>query len=280
MFDAASSIPIKLTKRAALKAGLGGMKNFLFNDVQRLIGWQYERHIDELSGVQVTKLARSEVRSDLKSDVRKKSLAITGSQKKIVRSKRSEYRLAPMPKDSVAPAWADRLVKKIRKNAHPTAVFVDAEDWGNLSTSQKQEYFFVALSRSEARIIVYNERGQTRDKDLAALLKLERVQRTDRDLDQAVGIFARSHVPTVHLSKQVLPSRTSIGSLRKRVSFFKMKSDKSGSLATALLWAISGGEDIRMPGVRQEDGFWTVEESLLDSLQRIYDNNFVIAVAA
>jgi nucleoside-diphosphate-sugar epimerase/MoaA/NifB/PqqE/SkfB family radical SAM enzyme/broad specificity phosphatase PhoE/LmbE family N-acetylglucosaminyl deacetylase len=172
------------------------------------------------------------------------------------------------------------IVRAVQRNAQPATVFVDAGDWGNLSEAQKREYFFVALSRAEARIVVYNERGQVQDKALAALLKLERVQRTERSLDQAISVFARPNVPAIHLSKQVLPSQTSVGSLRKRVAFFKTHSDKSGTLATALLWAISGGEGVRMLGVRQEDGFWTVEESLLDSLQRIYDNNFVIAVAA
>ncbi len=171
-------------------------------------------------------------------------------------------------------------VKNLKSNVQPATVFVDAEDWENLSDAQKQEYFFVALSKPETRIIVYNERGQGRDANLAAFLKLERVQRTERDLDQAVSAFARPNVPTIHLSRQVMPSPVAVGSLRKRVSFFKMNSEKSGTLATALLWAVSGGEDSRVPGVRQDHGFWTVHESLLESLQRVFDNNFVIAVAA
>lgn len=175
---------------------------------------------------------------------------------------------------------SDVIVWRIQQNMQPAVAFVDAEDFAHLSWAQKEEYFFVALSNKAVRVVVYNERGQVQDRELAALLKLDRVERTDRDLVQAVGIFSRLNVPTIHLSKHVLPSRTSIGSLRKRVSFFKTNSDKSGTLATALLWAISGGEDIRMPGIRQEDGFWTVEESLLDSLQRTYDNNFVISIAA
>ena len=173
-----------------------------------------------------------------------------------------------------------RQVQSIRKNALPATVFVDAEDFPSFSSAQKQEYLLVALSRSETRIIVYNERGQVRDRELAALLKLDHVERTDRDLGQAVGTFSRSNVPAIHLSKHVLPSQTLVGSLRKKVAFFKANGNKSGTLATALLWAISGGETVHFSGVKEENGFWTVEESLLDALQRTYDNNFVIAVAA
>ncbi len=214
------------------------------------------------------------------------AIGFNGSPKRVpsnrspnrVPRERSETRMETIPGVSTGPS--DQIIQNVRRNTQPVTVFLDAEDWGSLSEAQKQEYLFVALSRSETRIIVYNENGQVHDEELAALLKLERVTRTERNLDQAVNVFSRFHVPTVHLSKQVLPSRTSIGSLRKRVSFFKMNSDKSGSLAMALLWAISGGEDIRMPEVRQEGGFWTVEESLLDALQRTYDNNFIVAIAA
>ena len=181
---------------------------------------------------------------------------------------------------SMAKAQAERMVQSIRKNALPATVFVDAEDFPSFSSAQKQEYLLVALSRSETRIIVYNERGQVRDRELAALLKLDHVERTDRDLGQAVGTFSRSNVPAIHLSKHVLPSQTLVGSLRKKVAFFKANGNKSGTLATALLWAISGGETVHFSGVKEENGFWTVEESLLDALQRTYDNNFVIAVAA
>jgi len=51
-------------------------------------------------------------------------------------------------------------------------------------------------------------------------------------------------------------------------------------LATALLWAISGGENARFRGVREQSGFWTVEEARLDAVQRTCDNNFVINIAA
>jgi nucleoside-diphosphate-sugar epimerase/transketolase/MoaA/NifB/PqqE/SkfB family radical SAM enzyme/LmbE family N-acetylglucosaminyl deacetylase/glycosyltransferase involved in cell wall biosynthesis/8-oxo-dGTP pyrophosphatase MutT (NUDIX family) len=173
-----------------------------------------------------------------------------------------------------------QIIRKIKNNTQPTTVFLDAADFPNLSEMQKREYFFVALSRSETRIIVYNENGQVHDKDLAALLKLDRVERTVWGLDQTVRRFANPHVSAIQLSKDILPSSTEIQSLRNRVAFFKTIGDKSGTLATALLWAISGGEKVHMAGVREEDGFWTVEESLLDALQRTYDNNFVIAVAA
>ena len=181
--------------------------------------------------------------------------------------------------DGIGPK-AIRIVQSIRMDTQPATVFVNAEDFPSLSPAQKQEYLFVALSRSGLRVVVYNERGQVQDRELAALLKLDHVERTDRDLGQAVGTFSRSNVPAIHLSKHVLPSQTLVGSLRRKVAFFKANGSKSGTLATALLWAISGGETVHFSGVKEENGFWTVEETLLDSLQRTYDNNFVIAVAA
>jgi MoaA/NifB/PqqE/SkfB family radical SAM enzyme/adenine/guanine phosphoribosyltransferase-like PRPP-binding protein len=175
---------------------------------------------------------------------------------------------------------ADRIIRMVMKSAQPATVFVNAEDFQNLSVAQKREYLIMALSNKSLRVVVYNERGQVQDRELAALLKLDHVERTDRDLGQAVGTFSRSNVPAIHLSKNVLPSQTLVGSLRRKVAFFKANGSKSGTLATALLWAISGGETVHFSGVKEEDGFWTVEETLLDSLQRTYDNNFVIAVAA
>ncbi|MFA6599642.1 MAG: radical SAM protein [Candidatus Omnitrophota bacterium] len=188
---------------------------------------------------------------------------------------RSELREKGTPGDRET-----RIVRSLWKNAQPAMAFVNAEDFGSFSEAQKREYFFVALSRSETRIIVYNERGQVHDGKLEALLKLERVQRTDSDLDGAVRLFARANVPAVHLSKNMLPSPAQVRSLRRRVSFFKTPWDKSGTLATALLWAISGGEDVRFQGVREEDGFWTVDETLLEAIQRTYENNFAFVIAA
>lgn len=183
-------------------------------------------------------------------------------------------------RENITMQQVSAMVWRSPKSVQPAMVFLDSEDWRNLSQAQQQEYFFAVLSRSETRIIVYNERGQVHDGELAALLKLDRVTRTGGDLEQAVISFSRLNVPAIHLSKQVLPSQTLVGGLRKRVAFFKTNSGKSGTLATALLWAISGGENVRFQGVHQEDGFWTVDETLLDAIQRTYENNFIIATAA
>jgi len=177
-------------------------------------------------------------------------------------------------------AQADRMVRDVRNNVQSAIVFVDAEDFSSLSTAQKQEYFFVALSNKSLHVVVYNERGQIQDGQLAALLKLDRVTRTDRALSMAVNQFSPSNVPAIHVCKNVLPSPELVSGLRKKVGFFKTKSEKSGTLATALLWAISGGEEGRIAGVRKEDGFWTVEETLLEALQKTFESKLVIAIAA
>lgn len=194
------------------------------------------------------------------------------------KSTRSEVRFLNLT--SMMSESSLQIIRRIKNNAQPVTIFLNAADFPNLSEAQKREYFFVALVNKAIRIVVYNEHGQAWDKDLAALLKLGRVSRTDKDLGQTIHHFANPSVPVIQLSKKLLPSTAEIRKFRGRVAFFKTSEDKSGTLAMALLWAISGGEDIRMPGVRQENGFWTVEESLLDSLQRIYDNNFVVAIAA
>jgi hypothetical protein len=189
---------------------------------------------------------------------------------------------APFRSVRTAEVRADRMARSMRKNTQPATVFVDAEDFPALSKEQKKEYLLVALSNKELRMVVYNERGQGRDQDkvLSALFKLNNVTRTDLALPFAERRFGRPNAPSIHLSKQILPSRELVQRLKKKVSFFKTNGNKGGTLATALLWAISGGEAVRFAGVKEEDGFWTVEETLLNALQRTYDNNFVIAIAA
>ncbi|MFH1799581.1 MAG: inositol monophosphatase family protein [Candidatus Omnitrophota bacterium] len=176
---------------------------------------------------------------------------------------------------------ADRMVRDIRKSVQPATVFVDAEDFPNLSVAQKNEYFYAALSGQGVRIVVYNERGQVRDQELGALLKLDHVTRTDRGLAGAQSSFDRPGAPGIHLSKQILPSQELVQRLRKRVSFFKTQGQNGGTLAAALLWAWSGGEDARLREVSQgRDGFWIVAESLVNALQRSYDATLAFAVAA
>ena len=175
---------------------------------------------------------------------------------------------------------AGRMVQAMRKNAQPAAVFLDAEDFPGLSPAQKKEFLIVALSSKALQIVVYNERGQVQDEEFQALLKLDRVTRTDRDLSQTLQSYSRPGVPAIHLSKNVLPSQTLVQGYRKKVAFFRESGQKSGTLATALLWAVSGGEAIHVAGVSQEDGFWTVADALLDSLQRSFESDLAISVAA
>lgn len=176
---------------------------------------------------------------------------------------------------------AETMVRAIRKNVQPATVFVDAADLGNLSLAQKQEYLFVALSNKAVRIIVYNERGQARDKQLDAFLRSDRVTRTDQDLSRALAVFGKENIPTIHLSKQILPDSGTVRSLGKRVMFFKQRGEKGGTLAVALLWVISGAEKARLAGVSLEkDGFWTVAETLLSGLQKAYESSLVFAIAA
>jgi len=175
----------------------------------------------------------------------------------------------------------DKIVKAIRKSVQPATVFVDALDFPNLSVAQKHEYFYAALSGQGIRIVVYNERGQVRDKELGALLQLDRVTRTDRDLAGAQISFDRPGTPGIHLSKQILPSQELVRRLGKRISFFKTQGQKGGTLAAALLWAWSGGEDARLREISLgRDGFWIVAESLVSALQRSYDATLAFAVAA
>jgi len=191
---------------------------------------------------------------------------------------RSEIRLAA---GKVISAQADQIVRSIRKNAQPATVFVDAEDFLSLSEAQKQEYLVVALSNKVLHVVVYNQHGEARDKLLAALFKINRVTRTGEDLDGSQRSFSRANVPSIQLSKQILPSQEVVQRLRKRVSFFKTQGQNGGTLAAALLWAWSGGEDARFREISQgRDGFWTVAETLVNALQRSYDTTLAFAVAA
>jgi hypothetical protein len=176
---------------------------------------------------------------------------------------------------------ADKMVRAIRKSVQPATVFVNAEDFPNLSAEQKNEYFYVALSGRGVRIVVYNQRSEVRDKELGALLKLDRVARTDRDLAGAQISFERPGALSLHLSKEILPSRELVQRLRKKVSFFKTQGQHGGTLAAALLWAWSGGEDARLREIsRGWDGFWVVADSLVNALQRSYNATLAFAVAA
>lgn len=221
--------------------------------------------------------ARSELRLQVDNASAQTDAAGAAAPNWMENSQKTE---APAISTAIVSLNPAKIVAKPRAQLQPATVFVNAEDWGSFSEAQKREYFLVALSRSESRIIVYNENGQIHDKDLAALLKLERVERTEGNLGQTVRRFANPHIPAVQLSKELLPAATEIQKLRGKVAFFRTVGNKSGTLATALLWAISGGENVRFQGVHQEDGFWTVDETLLDAIQRTYENNFVIAIAA
>jgi len=179
----------------------------------------------------------------------------------------------------------DQMIHDIRYGNQPATVFINAEDFPNLSIAQKNEYLYVALAKSNLRLIVYNENGQVKVKDndneLDALLKLDRVFRTDQDLSQAIATFSKPDVPNIHLSKEILPNQTLLQHLKKKTTFFKQQGDKAGTLAVALLWAISGGEQSHFFGISQgKDGFWTVVDALVDSLQKSYDTNLVFAWAA
>ena len=176
---------------------------------------------------------------------------------------------------------ADRMVRSIRHNSQPATVFVDAEDFKSLSPAQKQEYLVVSLSNKALRMVVYNERGQVEDKQLSALLKLDRVMRTGKELSGAQASFDRPNSPSIHLSKQILPSQELVQRLGKRVSFFKTQGQSGGTLAAALLWAWSGEKEARLREISQgRDGFWIVAETLVNALQKSYDTTLAFAIAA
>jgi len=176
---------------------------------------------------------------------------------------------------------ADRMVRSVRMNAQPATVFVDAEDFLSFSALQKQEYLFVMLSNKAVRMVVYNARSEIRDDLLGALLRLERVTLTGKDLSGAQASFDRPTAPGIHLSKRILPSQELVHRLWKRISFFKTQGQNGGTLAAALLWAWSGGEESRLREIsRGRDGFWIVAETLVRALQRSYENNLALAIAA
>ena len=210
--------------------------------------------------------------------------------------KRSEMRVAPeailgdggtlrgipsaSPVKAVSRARADRMIRSVGKNVQGATVFVDAEDFPNLSLEQKQEYLIVALSNKALHVVVYNEHEQVRDELLDALLKLDRVTRTDKDLVGAQISFDRPNAPSIHLSKRNLPSPEMVQRFRKRIAFFKTQGQNGGTLAAALLWSWSGGEESRLREVTMQDGFWVVAESLVNALQASYESNLAFAVAA
>ena len=192
--------------------------------------------------------------------------------------KQTGVSMAPLTLQAHA-ARAGRMVRSILKSVQPATVFVDAEDFVGFSGAQKQEYLFVALSNKALQMVVYNERDQ-KDEELETLLKLERVTSTGKDLAGAQISFDRPNTPSIHLSRQILPSRELVQRLGKRVSFFKAQGQNGGTLAAALLWAWSGGETTGMAGVKKEDGFWIVAETLVNALQRSYDSTLAFAIAA
>ncbi len=232
-------------------------------------------------GIEVVKeIARQD---GLRSEVR----AASENKKEIISGEAKLDLKAPVGADvhagvaSVAKARADRMVRSIRQNNQPATVFVDAEDFKSLSLAQKQEYLVVALSNKALHVVVYNERGQMQDKELDALLKLDRVTRTGKDLAGAQSSFDRSNAPSIHLSKKILPSQELVQRLRKRVSFFKTQGQNGGTLAAALLWVWSGGEDARLREISQgRDGFWIVAETLVNALQKSYDSTLAFTIAA
>ncbi len=177
-------------------------------------------------------------------------------------------------------ARADNIVRAIREDTNPATVFLDAEDFSGLSPAQKQEFLIVAFLRNGIRVVVYNERGQVHDAMLDALLKLERAKRTDADLGRTLAVYACPGEPSIHMSKDVSPDQTVAAAHLKNVAFFREYGEKSGTLATALLWAISGGEGAKIDGVRKRDGFWYVEEALLEALQSSYVSDLAVTIAA
>ena len=255
------------------------MADSFYRDLEPHDANSHAPHLKTAYGFRLLKRPEhSEVSASVKAPMSVKSVTIQHAPAThAVNEVRSELRTSHELISKIKPK---KMVSVVRKNTEPATVFVDAEDFENFSEAQKQEYFFVASANKAVRVIVYNERGQVGDKELAAFLELDHVIRTDEDLERTVRRFSNPNVPAIQLSKELLPSAAKVRELRGKVAFFKTTGDKSGTLATALLWAISGGENIRFRGVRQEDGFWTVDETLLDAIQRTYENDFVIAIAA
>ena len=98
------------------------------------------------------------------------------------------------------------MARTIRKSVQAATVFVDAEDFPSLSEAQKQEYLIVALSNKALHVVVYNEHEQVRDELLDALLKLDRVTRTDKDLVGAQISFDRPNAPSSGALTMTVPS--------------------------------------------------------------------------
>jgi predicted phosphodiesterase len=250
------------------------------------------------SAVRIRRSARSEIRGSLRSeDAKPKQKGSEGNMsetssghedQKLAAPKLSKENIPGVLREGVASAkfisaatQADSMIRGVRNIRQQATVFVDAEDFSNLSLAQKQEYLIVALSNKALRVVVYNQRGETKDELLAALLKLDHVTKTGKDFTRAQISYDRANAPSIHLSKQILPSRELVQRLRKRVSFFKTQGQNGGTLAAALLWAWAGGEAARMREISQgRDGFWIVAETLASALQRSYDNNLVFASAA
>ncbi|HRK61656.1 MAG TPA: ROK family protein [Candidatus Omnitrophota bacterium] len=159
-------------------------------------------------------------------------------------------------------------------------VFVNTDDFPSFSEAQKNEYLLFVLTNKTTSIVFYNEHGQVNDHELETLLNFDRVKRTDLDLSRAVSTFAKPNTPVIHLSKDVLPSDAAVQNLRKRMTFFKEAGHKSGTLATAFVWVLSGEELTSFAGVREENGFWIVDESLLDAIQETYESHLIFSFAA
>ncbi len=225
------------------------------------------------------KIIKTKTAADNSSGANAATYAPDIAEKESAVKPRSELRIAAV--QEISSDRTDRMVQNIRQSTQPATVFVDAEDFQSLSPEQKQEYLIVTLSNKVLRVVVYNENGQ-QDRILNALLKLNNVTRTEnRDFSSVQVSFDRPNVPSVHLSKQILPSRELIERLRKRVSFFKMRGQSGGTLAAALLWAWAGGEDARLREIsKDQDGFWIVAEALVNALQRSYENTLALAIAA
>lgn len=242
----------------------------------------YDRSLDARyqSNSRMNELRISGANAIIVQNKRPRVLIKTGFKDRPVETNRSEVRVA-FPREALSHFQSDQMIRSLRHNTQPATVFINASDFPNLSFAQKNEYLYVALAKSNLRLIVYNDNGQVKDQELEALLKLDHVIRTDKDLNQAFVTFSKHNVPNIHLSKSVLPDQNLIRSFKKKVTFFKEQGDKAGTLAVALLWALSDGEGSNFWGVNQgQDGFWTVVDTLIDSLQSSYENNLVFAWAA
>ncbi len=173
---------------------------------------------------------------------------------------------------------ANEIIRHVRTDEQPANIFIDADDFPHLSASQKNEYLYAALSRNQLRIIVYNEHGQVQSPELQTLLKLEHVMRTNKGLNEALSAFTRPNTPNLHFSKRITPNPKLF---KNRAFFFKQEGESAGVLAVALLWAVSDEKNLNYLGVSQGfDGFLTVAEFVISSLQRKYNTNLALSWAA